>query len=85
MAHVHLTPCRIRTPLHRRSARSGILSSYATVFRRFLSGANLSLVDARISMFLLFREMQTSELNHNIQPLAKEKMSLYSSNHISIP
>ena len=37
---VCLTPCRIRTPLHRRSARSGILSSYVTVFRRFLSGAN---------------------------------------------
>ena len=46
---VCLTPCRIRTPLHRRSARAGIFSSYVTVFRRLLSGANLSLVEARIT------------------------------------
>ena len=70
--------CRIRTPFHRRSARTGIFSSYVTVFHRFLSGANLSLLVARISVFLLFRKMQTSELNHNILPLAKEKILQYS-------
>ena len=51
---VCFTPSRIRTTLHRRSARSGIFSSYVTVFRRFLSGANLSLVDARITAVLSF-------------------------------
>lgn len=38
----------------------GVLSSYATVFRRSLSGANLSLVEARISMFLPLRGIQRS-------------------------
>ena len=42
--------------VHEEKIFTGILSSYATVFRRFLSGANLSLVDARITAVHSLRE-----------------------------
>ena len=41
----------------------GFFSAHSAVFRCFLSGANLSLVDARVSIFLPFRGIQMLEKN----------------------